>query len=43
MHNIVILFAFFLSLSIAGIVADLIAPRYPWLLRTIYSLLDKIM
>ena len=43
MHIFAILFPVFIFLALAGIFADLIAPKHPALENLIYDLLDKIM
>jgi len=40
MHTTVILFVFFLTLSIAGILADIVLPRCPRLEKLIWKILD---
>ena len=40
---IAIIAPLFLTLALVGIIADVIAPRYPKLENLIYSLLDSLM
>lgn len=43
MHIAIIIAPFFLALALTGILADVIAPRYPRMLDKIYEILDRIM
>ena len=43
MHICAILFVLFMALSIAGILADFIAPKHPSFVNLVYNLIDKLM
>ena len=43
MHAAIIIAPAFLTLALAGMFADIIAPRHPRMLEWIYSILDRIM
>ena len=43
MHVAIIITPFFLALALAGILADVVAPKYPRMLDKIYEILDRIM